>query len=332
MLVCTGFRQGLSLTCRWLRANGVETVALEDPGWHARRLIVEEAGLAVAPVPVDDEGIDVAALSAIRRRRGRRHADAPVPHGRGAESPPPCGADGVGRARRPPDRRGRLRRRAGPRARRCIAGPRARPRPAHRLGEQAPDPGHAPRLDAHSLLAVLGAHLGQGDRGRGLGGRRPARARRLHRRRRARAPPAADAPALRTAAGGTARRPGRGRYRAGGRPPPSAACTSSSCSRARSTRRRCWPPRRAAGSASRACRCTATRETARPGWCWGTPTWPSPRSNAACSSSRPRRRRGQGSVRDGQQFDDLAHQRDARVGADAGVAERGLGKAPEALP
>ena len=45
MIVCTGFRQGLSLTCRWLRANGIEHVALEDPGWHAQRLIVEEAGL-----------------------------------------------------------------------------------------------------------------------------------------------------------------------------------------------------------------------------------------------------------------------------------------------
>ena len=62
-LVCTGFRQGLSLTCRWLSANGIEHVALEDPGWHAHRLIVEEAGLAVTPVPVDGQGIDVGALA-----------------------------------------------------------------------------------------------------------------------------------------------------------------------------------------------------------------------------------------------------------------------------
>lgn len=62
LIVCTGFRQGLSLTCRWLRANGIEHVALEDPGWHAQRLIVEEAGLAVTPVPVDDDGVDVGAL------------------------------------------------------------------------------------------------------------------------------------------------------------------------------------------------------------------------------------------------------------------------------
>ena len=63
-LICTGFRQGLSLTCRWLRANGVDAVALEEPGWHAARLIAEEAGLAVAPVPVDAEGIDVGELAA----------------------------------------------------------------------------------------------------------------------------------------------------------------------------------------------------------------------------------------------------------------------------
>jgi GntR family transcriptional regulator / MocR family aminotransferase len=63
-IVCTGFRQGLSLTCRWLRASGIEHMALEDPGWHAQRLIVEEAGLTVTPIPVDDEGIDVEALEA----------------------------------------------------------------------------------------------------------------------------------------------------------------------------------------------------------------------------------------------------------------------------
>jgi GntR family transcriptional regulator/MocR family aminotransferase len=64
LIVCTGFRQGLSLTCRWLRANGVERVALEEPGWHAQRLIVEEAGLAVTAIPVDEEGIDVTELEA----------------------------------------------------------------------------------------------------------------------------------------------------------------------------------------------------------------------------------------------------------------------------
>src|SRR5829696_8433656 len=58
LLICTGFRQGLSLACRWLRANGIEHVALEEPGWHAQRLIVEEAGLEVTPIPVDAHGVD----------------------------------------------------------------------------------------------------------------------------------------------------------------------------------------------------------------------------------------------------------------------------------
>jgi GntR family transcriptional regulator/MocR family aminotransferase len=71
VLVCTGFRQGLSLTCRWLRANGIEHVALEDPGWHVHRLIAEAAGLAVTPIPVDAHGIDVAEL-------GRSGAEAVV--------------------------------------------------------------------------------------------------------------------------------------------------------------------------------------------------------------------------------------------------------------
>jgi GntR family transcriptional regulator / MocR family aminotransferase len=64
VLVCTGFRQGLSLACGWLRGNGIEQVALEEPGWHAQRLIVEQAGLGVTPIPVDADGIDVGALEA----------------------------------------------------------------------------------------------------------------------------------------------------------------------------------------------------------------------------------------------------------------------------
>ncbi len=64
LLVCTGFRQGLSLTCRWLREHGIDRVALEDPGWHAQRLIVEQSGLEVTPIPVDADGLSVAALAA----------------------------------------------------------------------------------------------------------------------------------------------------------------------------------------------------------------------------------------------------------------------------
>jgi GntR family transcriptional regulator/MocR family aminotransferase len=59
LLVCTGFSQGLSLIARWLAGRGVTAVALEDPGWHSHRLILEQAGLAVEPIPVDAEGLRV---------------------------------------------------------------------------------------------------------------------------------------------------------------------------------------------------------------------------------------------------------------------------------
>jgi len=59
LIVCTGFSQGLSLIARWLRSRGVTSVALEDPGWHSHRLIIEQAGLAVEPIPVDGEGLRV---------------------------------------------------------------------------------------------------------------------------------------------------------------------------------------------------------------------------------------------------------------------------------
>jgi GntR family transcriptional regulator / MocR family aminotransferase len=63
IVVCTGFMQGLSLLCRALRAHGVERLALEDPGWHAHRLIVEQAGLETIPVPVDEHGLCVDVLA-----------------------------------------------------------------------------------------------------------------------------------------------------------------------------------------------------------------------------------------------------------------------------
>ncbi len=64
MLVCTGFMQGFSLLCRWLVQQGVERIALEDPGWHVHRLAVEQAGLEAVPIPVDEQGLRVDALLA----------------------------------------------------------------------------------------------------------------------------------------------------------------------------------------------------------------------------------------------------------------------------
>jgi GntR family transcriptional regulator/MocR family aminotransferase len=64
MILCTGFMQGFSLLCRALASRGVEQIALEDPGWHVHRLIAEQAGLEIVPIPVDQYGIVVDALTA----------------------------------------------------------------------------------------------------------------------------------------------------------------------------------------------------------------------------------------------------------------------------
>jgi GntR family transcriptional regulator / MocR family aminotransferase len=63
MLICTGFTQGFSLACRTLRGHGVRSVALEDPGWHTHKLIVEQAGMEIVPIPVDAQGLCVEQLA-----------------------------------------------------------------------------------------------------------------------------------------------------------------------------------------------------------------------------------------------------------------------------
>ena len=68
VIVCAGFRAGFSALCRWLRGQGAERVAVEDPGWHPHRLAIEQAGLAVVPVPVDEHGLRVDALDATGAR------------------------------------------------------------------------------------------------------------------------------------------------------------------------------------------------------------------------------------------------------------------------
>jgi len=63
MLMCTGFMQGFSILCRWLHGQGVDAIAVEDPGWHVHRLIAEQAGLQTIPVGVDAHGLRVQALA-----------------------------------------------------------------------------------------------------------------------------------------------------------------------------------------------------------------------------------------------------------------------------
>jgi len=69
LVVCTGFAQGLNLVLQVLSQLGVGRVAFEEPGYgdDETSTSVRSAGLAGAQpvrVPVDDLGVDVAALAA----------------------------------------------------------------------------------------------------------------------------------------------------------------------------------------------------------------------------------------------------------------------------
>lgn len=69
IVVCNGYAQGLSLALRVLADSGVRSVAFEDPGSPATvGMAASMSGLSAVPVPVDEHGIDVAALAATRAR------------------------------------------------------------------------------------------------------------------------------------------------------------------------------------------------------------------------------------------------------------------------
>jgi GntR family transcriptional regulator / MocR family aminotransferase len=71
ILVVAGSQQGIDLTARALVEAG-ETVWVEEPGYPGGRAAAAAAGLHLSPIPVDGEGIDVAA--GIRRAPGARLA------------------------------------------------------------------------------------------------------------------------------------------------------------------------------------------------------------------------------------------------------------------
>jgi GntR family transcriptional regulator/MocR family aminotransferase len=64
VVACTGMQQGLGLTLRVLAARGVSRLAVEDPGTVLGGPAAAWAGMEAVPVPVDERGIDVAALDA----------------------------------------------------------------------------------------------------------------------------------------------------------------------------------------------------------------------------------------------------------------------------
>ncbi|WP_033262242.1 PLP-dependent aminotransferase family protein [Amycolatopsis vancoresmycina] len=61
VLVTQGAQQALDLLCRVLLEPG-DRVAVEEPGYRMARLLFASHGAEVIGVPVDDEGLDVAAL------------------------------------------------------------------------------------------------------------------------------------------------------------------------------------------------------------------------------------------------------------------------------
>jgi GntR family transcriptional regulator/MocR family aminotransferase len=63
MVICSGFAQGINLVLAALAEVGVRQVAVEDPGDRDNARVAERAELETVPVPVDDHGVDVEALS-----------------------------------------------------------------------------------------------------------------------------------------------------------------------------------------------------------------------------------------------------------------------------
>src|SRR5918993_283076 len=63
IVVCAGFAQGAALVLEGLRTVGIQTVAVEDPGDLSVGALAARVGLRVVPVAVDEDGLDVAALS-----------------------------------------------------------------------------------------------------------------------------------------------------------------------------------------------------------------------------------------------------------------------------
>ncbi|QKW40277.1 PLP-dependent aminotransferase family protein [Actinomadura sp. NAK00032] len=63
VVIMNGVAQGLSALLALLRASGHRTLAVEDPTSARQLPMMESAGLRLARVPVDGEGVDVAALA-----------------------------------------------------------------------------------------------------------------------------------------------------------------------------------------------------------------------------------------------------------------------------
>jgi GntR family transcriptional regulator/MocR family aminotransferase len=66
VVLATGFAQCVTLTFAALAAQGVRTLAVEDPGDRSIDAAARDAGLIVVPIRVDEQGLDVAELERSR--------------------------------------------------------------------------------------------------------------------------------------------------------------------------------------------------------------------------------------------------------------------------
>jgi len=64
VIICSGMAQGLGLVLRSLADQGLTRAGFEDPGPVDAATTAAWAGVEAVPVPVDDRGVDVAALDA----------------------------------------------------------------------------------------------------------------------------------------------------------------------------------------------------------------------------------------------------------------------------
>jgi GntR family transcriptional regulator / MocR family aminotransferase len=64
IVVCGGVAEAVALVGRVLRAGGARRVAVEDPSHPGTRELMGHSGLEIVPVPVDEGGVDVAAIIA----------------------------------------------------------------------------------------------------------------------------------------------------------------------------------------------------------------------------------------------------------------------------
>jgi GntR family transcriptional regulator/MocR family aminotransferase len=62
-LISTGFTQAFAVLSASLAARGLESIAVEQPGWPLHRMIAERAGLTAIEIAVDEHGLVVSELA-----------------------------------------------------------------------------------------------------------------------------------------------------------------------------------------------------------------------------------------------------------------------------